>query len=101
MKLFVKCIINGVECDVKEFYSKEGLYNWLSRRNIKGLSPYEYNEFFISNVKTVTIDGFTLNISELYFDSLENINGGVKLNHGITTIFEKKLNSITALEIEV
>lgn len=101
MKVFVKVTIKNMEFSVKEFCSTNSLYNYLLEFGYLKLSAYENNEFFISNVKSVSIDGFELKTPELYFDSLGNLYGGIKLNHGISTIFEKELDTITSLEIEV
>lgn len=100
--MFVKFTIKSIEFPVEEFHSSYSLYDYLLKSGCYlNLSPYENDEFFMSNVKSVSIDGFELKTPELYFDNLNNLYGGVKLKHGIQTIFKKRICDIIALEIEV
>lgn len=99
--MFVKITIKSMEFNVKEFLSTNSLYNYLLDFVFFNLSSNENNEFEMTDVKSVSINGFELRVSELYFDSLGYLYGGVKLKHGIQTIFEKRIDDIVSLEIEV
>lgn len=101
MKVFFKITENFQEYNVLEFHTTETLYSWLCSKNIKGLSEYEEHEFFITNIKNVSINGFIIKISELYFDGFNYIFGSLRIEDTIVTIFNRNLDEIYSLEIEL
>lgn len=101
MKMFFKLTVNNKDYDVKEFYSKQTLYSYLCDKKIKGLSPYEDGDFYINGLKSITINGIHLKLSELYFDVFNYIFAGFDKDGIIFTIYEERLMNIHLLEIEL
>lgn len=102
MRMIVKVIVNNNEHEVREIYSKYSLYNMLKEFNLKNLSLMEHDEFYISNVKSVTINNSCcLNIDELLFTNTDDIVCGIYVMNKIRTITEYDLDKVILLEIEV